>query len=277
VRALREENSEVAAPGCEAVQKELGVCVTNNHTMGDVPVQWVEPQVVSGSEVILYLFGGGFIVGCPEDDVSISARLAHMLGRRLCAPKYRLAPEHPYPAARDDVMAVFEALSDSSTVILIGESAGGNLALGLLLDIAAAGLVLPKAVALLSPYIDLTFSGDSHCTLEGLDPTLSVKYFLEPASYAYAGSEPREHPKVSPLWADIPSSLPPTIISTATRDLLLSDSVRLAAKLRAKDVTVELQIAEGLWHVFEWYPELPEAAESLQAIANFLNRYTSTG
>lgn len=128
-----------------------------------------------------------------------------------------------------------------------------------------------QAVALLSPWIDLTHSGDSHATLAGLDPTLSVEHFLQPASMAYAGERVLSSPEVSPLFAAIPPTFPPTIISSATRDLLLSDSVRLASKLRAQGVTTQLQIAEGLWHVFEWYPHLPEAAESMQAIAGFLS------
>merc|ERR1712061_153636 len=123
------------------------------------------------------------------------------------------------------------------------------------------------ALALLSPWADLTHSGDSHTTLAGLDPTLSTEHFLEPASLAYAGKECRASPAISPLFAEVPSDFPPTIISTATRDLLLSDSVRLAARLRAGGATVDLRVAEGLWHVFEWYPDLPEAAASLHGIA----------
>merc|ERR1711924_471691 len=126
-------------------------------------------------------------------------------------------------------------------------------------DLLASGRSPPIAVALLSPWIDLTHSGDSHI-ISNLDPTLSVKHFLEPSSLAYAGGQPLESADISPLFADVPANFPPTTISTATRDLLLSDSVRLAAKLRGKGITVDLQVADGLWHVFEWHPELPEAA-----------------
>lgn len=272
VAALRLENSQVAAPGCLAVQMELGAVVEDGE-IGGVPVQWVSPQVVRGPEVILYLFGGAFVVGSPEDDISISARLADFLGRRVCAPRYRLAPEHKFPAARDDVLAVYRALNDG--VVVVGESAGGNLALGLVLGVEAAGLRAPIAVALLSPWADLTHSGDSHATLTDLDPTLSVKHFLEPASLAYVGGQSLVSPAISPLFAKMPVHFPPTIISTGTRDLLLSDSVRVAAKLRAGGATVELRVAEGLWHVFEWYPDLPEAAESLREIASFLSKCCS--
>jgi len=134
-------------------------------------------------------------------------------------------------------------------------------------------------VGLLSPWIDLTHSGDSHVTLEGLDPTLSVKHFLEPASRAYVNNsvDILGSPAVSPLFAHIPPTFPPTIISSATRDLLFSDSVRLASKLREQGVVVDFRVAEGLWHVFEWYTDLPEAAESLTSIANFLLRHCQGG
>lgn len=212
--------------------------------------------------------------GCPEDDLSITCRLASRTGCRVCCPTYRIAPEHPYPAGFNDALAVYrELLAGSGVAAVVGESAGGNLALRLLQHAASNGLTLPRAVALLSPWVDLTHSGDSHVTLAGLDPTLSVKHFLEPASRAYAGVADVRSPDVSPLFAPVPAGFPPTLLSSATRDLLLSDSVRLAAKLRAEGIQVELVVAEGLWHVYEWYPELPEAAQSLSTVAEFLNRH----
>jgi len=268
--ALRLETSHIAAPGCQAVQSELGAVVKDGQ-IGGVPVLWVLPQGVRGPEVILYMHGGGFISGCPEDDVSIFARLADILGRRVCAPRYRLAPEYPFPAACDDAMTVYRGLVDG--VVVVGQSAGGNLALGVVLRGEAAGLSPPKAVALLSPWADLSHSGDSHAILTDLDPTLSVKHFLEPASLAYAGGRFLASPEISPLFDDFPANFPPTIISTATRDLLLSDSVRLAAKLRAVGCAVDLHVAEGLWHAFEWHTDIPEAAESVREIASFLSQH----
>ena len=126
------------------------------------------------------------------------------------------------------------------------------------------GLPLPKAVALLSPWIDLTHSGDSHATLASVDPALSIPHLLEPAALAYAAGKPIGSPDISPLFSKMPkTTLPPTIISSGTRDLLLSDSTRLAAKLRSAGAAVDLRVAEGLWHVFEWYPQLPEAEEMM--------------
>jgi len=275
VARLRADNTDAAAAGCASVQAELGTKV-EDAVVGGVPVVWVTPRSVRGTEVALYMFGGAFVVGTPEDDLSISARLADELGRRVCAPRYKRAPEHPFPGARDDVMAVYRALQadpDCSGVLVAGESAGANLAWGLTLNVAnTSGMKPPVAVALLSPWIDLTHSGDSHTTLHYVDPTLSVPYQLEPAAKAYAGGKPTASSDISPLFAEIPPGpLPPTIICSATRDLLLSDSLRLASKLSARGDQVELRVADGLWHVFEWYPDIPEAEESVQAIAKFLS------
>jgi acetyl esterase/lipase/D-serine deaminase-like pyridoxal phosphate-dependent protein len=299
---LRLEDGQYALAGCRTVLAETG-CTVENGVVGGVPVQWVHPgrgaDSLGGAEVVLYMFGGGFVRGRPEDDLSISARLAHKTQRRVCVPRYRLAPEHPFPAARDDVMAVYRALcapgggkGRGSGVVVAGESAGGNLAWSLVLRVAAAtaaaaekghncgdddmNLPLPQAVALLSPWIDLTHGGDSHVTLAAVDPVLSVPNFLDPAAAAYAGGRRAlDSPDISPLFAAVPAAvlMPPTIISTGTRDLLLSDSTRLAAKMRAAGAVVDLRVAEGMWHVFEWYPQLPEAKTTMDEIGQFLSAH----
>jgi len=275
VTQLRQENSEVAAQGWRSA-KDADVTI-ENEVINGVECQWVCPNPPRGSEVILYFFGGGFIVGSPDDDLAITARLAAGTGRRTCVPKYRLAPENPYPAASLDALAVYQALVQKSDLLVVGESAGGNLALGLLLTICNSPKQMrpPIAAALLSPWIDLTHSGVSHGL--GLDPTLAVEQFLVPASLAYAGARPRESAEISPLFVEnIPPNFPPVILSTGTRDLLMSDSIRLAQRLQAAGCQVEFRVAEGLWHVFEWYPQLPEARASAQDIAKFLLRHCRT-
>ena len=170
---LRRDNSEVGEAGWEVVKGECSVTL-EDEVIGGVSCQWVSPVTTEGPEVVLYMYGGAFVVGSPEDDLSMTARIASYMGRRVCVPRYRLAPKHPFPDAHHDVMAVYRALvANGCGVFIIGESAGGNLALGLVLSIsAAADISLPLAVAMLSPWIDLTHSGDSHATLLDLDPTL---------------------------------------------------------------------------------------------------------
>eukprot|EP01129_Flabellula_baltica_P015537 TRINITY_DN7953_c0_g1_i1.p1 TRINITY_DN7953_c0_g1~~TRINITY_DN7953_c0_g1_i1.p1 ORF type:complete len:305 (-),score=76.09 TRINITY_DN7953_c0_g1_i1:17-931(-) len=268
VSVLRSENSDVAKEGWERIQHEVTVDIEED-IIGGISVQWVVPRDRQRDEVVLYLFGGGFICGCPEDDLSMTSRLAQLLGCQICVPRYRLAPEHPYPAALNDVKMVYDVLSRDRDIVVIGESAGGNLALRLVLDVIEKGAEGPKVVALMSPWIDLTHSGESH-QVENLDPTLSVPHFLLPASLAYAGEKSTEDPVISPLFEEIPSVFPPITISSGTRDLLLSDCTRLAKKLEENNTVVDLQIREGVWHVFEWYPELPESLESLEHIADFI-------
>lgn len=255
----------------QLVMKDCHVTLSDEIING-LSCQWVSPLIINGPEIVLFLFGGAFVVGSPEDDLSMTSRIACCMGRRVCIPRYSLAPEHPYPTAFNQVVDIYHSLIKmNSSICVIGESAGGNLALGLALNIYSTSDVPPPfAVALLSPWIDLTHSGDSHMTLLDLDPTLSIKHFLEPASLVYAGQLSPSSPQISPLFADIPFNFPPTLISTATRDLLLSDCTRLAKKLKAKNCKVDLRVAEGLWHVYEWYPECPEAVESLQEISSFL-------
>lgn len=274
--ALRAETAGYAMPGCWEVVRECGSLVEDGEIAG-VHVQHVYPRSIRGTERILYLFGGGFISGSPAEDLSITARLADLLGRHVIAPTYRLAPEHPFPAARDDALTVYRRLvaESSGGVVVVGESAGGNLAMTLVLFAAEQGLPPPLAVALLSPWVDMTHSGDSHMLAEGLDPGISVEHLLVPASRAYAGGASLSSPGISPLFAELPSAFPPTVITSATRDLLLSDCVRLAARLRKQGTTVDLQVTEGLFHVFEYKPELPEAAQSLRDVAAFLARHLS--
>jgi len=277
IATLRRDNSDVGALAWEVAKKDCPVTL-EDAVVGGVPCQWVSPITTRGPEIVLFLYGGAFVVGSPEDDLSMTARFASCMSLRVCVPRYRLAPEHPFPAAHNDVMAVYRSLiGNGCGIFIVGESAGGNLALGLVLGISnAADVPLPLAVAMLSPWIDLTHSGDSHATLFGLDPTLSIKHFLEPASLAYAGQRSVSDTEISLLFAAIPANFPPTIIITATRDLLLSDSIRIARKLRTKNCIVDLRVAEGLWHVFEWYPQCPEAVESLQEIATFLEKFCNS-
>ncbi|MGX9355870.1 alpha/beta hydrolase [Roseobacteraceae bacterium S113] len=243
---------------------------THDILIGNVPCLQVRPTTQAAGWTILYGFGGGFVEGSPLEDLTIIAFLCAMTGAQVIAPDYRLAPEHPWPAASDDMFEVYETLAQKPLAI-VGESAGGNLVLGLLLRAQTHGMKLPKAAALLSPWCDLTNSGDSFTFNEGRDPVLDGRESRDAASH-YVGSNDAKDPRISPINGTFDSGFPPFLITTGTRDLLLSQSVRLAERLRDKGTSVDLRVWDGMWHVFEWYDHLPEARRSLRQIAAFLSK-----
>lgn len=270
----RQQLRETYRERCEQVVQDHAIEIAYEVVNGIQSLVATPRNLRHAHSVVLYFYGGGYVTGSPLEDLRIIAPLSDTLGIKVVAPTYRLAPEHPFPAAPDDAMAVYQAVIsnyDSSRVLLAGESAGGNLALSLLQQATAHGLDLPSAVALLSPWCDLTHQGDSLVTNNGRDPTLALA-FVEDAANHYVAETAHASPLVSPLFADFRGPLPPTIITSGTRDLLLSQAVRLADKLRDAGTRVDLDVREGMWHVYEFYPELPEAQHSIARICDFLQR-----
>jgi len=222
---------------------------------------------------IQYAFGGGYVCGSPYEDLVITAPLAQASGARIVMVDYRLSPEHPYPEPQGDMQAVYPELLNqygAARLALAGESAGGNQALSLLLHIRDAGLDLPRCATLLSPWCDLANRGDSHTCNDGRDPTLSHPW-VDIAAKLHAGGHPLDDPGISPLHGKL-QDLPPIMITTGSRDLLLSQGLRLAQRLRAAGVICDLRVWEGMWHVFEFYP-IPEANTSIDEIAAFVRNY----
>ena len=222
---------------------------------------------------IQYAYGGGFVCGSPHEDLVIAAPLAQASGARVVMVDYRLSPEHPYPLPQQDMRALYPALLDSygaARLAVAGESAGGNQALGLLHHLRNRGLPLPACAALLSPWCDLANRGDSHGFNDKRDPSLSQPW-VDIAARLHANGHPLDDPAISPLYGDM-RGLPPTMITSGSRDLLLSQALRLAQRLRSADVDCDLRIWEGMWHVFEFYP-IPEAEISIGEIAGFIRGY----
>ncbi len=225
---------------------------------------------------ILYCYGGGMVEGSPYEDLIITAGLAHHLSARVVSVDYRLAPEHPYPAAQQDVASVYPVLLDhygASRLALAGESSGGNLALALMVQLRDQKIDLPLCAALFSPWVDLSSQGDSHEFNDDRDPTLNTAW-VNAAARLYAPNQALDDPAISPLYAEL-SGLPPIIISTGSSDLLLSGCLSLARKLRDSNVDCDLRVWEGLWHVFEFYDEIPEAAQSIREMADFIGAHSS--
>ena len=233
------------------------------------PSSWSE----SSGPVILYAYGGGYVSGSAYEDQMITLPLARDANARVVMVDYRLSPEHPYPAAQDDFAAVYPALVETygeSRLVVSGESAGGNNAVHLLQRLRAAGAPMPACAVLLSPWVDLTGQGDSHVFNDNRDPTLN-NHWVDVAAAMHAPGQSLQNPGISPLYGKF-DGFPPTMITTGSLDLLLSDCLRLAHRLRAAGVSCDLRVWEGLWHVFEFYP-IPEAHTSIAEMAEFIKAH----
>ena len=266
-RLLRELTSAQPLPADVTVTAaELGGVRTAEITTGAI-----EPR-----HVVLYFHGGVYAIG----DAFQAAALAAQIGRRTRATvisvDYRLAPEHPYPAAADDALAAYEALLHNGTapsdIAFAGESAGGGLAVATLVNARDHGLPLPAAAYLMSPYADLTLAGTTMDTKSKADPLLS-RELLQPRVTDYTAGHDAALGLISPVFADL-SGLPPLIIQAGTHEVLLDDAVRLARQAAVADVEVTLDITPGVPHVFQAYsPILDEAAAALDRAGQLLSAY----
>jgi epsilon-lactone hydrolase len=244
---------------------------------GGVPARWIALPGTDAGRVLLYLHGGGYQLGSFTSHAELASRLGRASGRRVLLPEYRLAPEHPFPAAVDDVLAVWRWLRTEqglagSAVAVAGDSAGGGLALALMTTLRDAGEDLPPAAVLMSPWTDLSFSGASMTEREGEDPVLTPDEIREFAATYLAGADPRA-PLASPLFARL-DGLPPLLIQVGTAELLLSDSEELATSASAAGVDVTLQLCEGAPHVYPAMLGTPEAAEATDQAGAFLRDKT---
>lgn len=224
--------------------------------------------------VVIHLHGGAYVVGAPQIDSVIIAPFAHMTGVKVIAVNYRLAPEHPFPAALEDVVSVYRALLKdylAANIAVTGSSAGASLALALVLQARAEGLPLPASLGLLSPWSEIAKIGDSYFTLEGFEPVLHYEKNLEKAAKAYSAGADMTDPLISPVYADYSNGFPRTLIQVGTRDLFLSNCARLQRKMVSEGVTVEMSLWEGMWHAFQLIPDLPEADEALRELAGFVS------
>jgi len=210
--------------------------------------------------------------------VGLASGLARKTGMRAVSVDYRLAPEHPYPAALQDVTAAYRALAgqagSAGHIVVSGESAGGNLAIELLIAGKAEGLTMPAAALLLSPITDLTVTGSSYAGKAHADPAISAQAIRTRAADYLAGTDPAD-PLVSPIFADL-SGLPPLLIQAGSHEVLLDDATRLAVKAAADDVAVILDITPGVPHVFQVFAALLEEGDAaLNRAARFVKDNTA--
>jgi epsilon-lactone hydrolase len=242
-------------------------------TAGGVPAHWLAAPGADTGRVLLFLHGGGYELGSLRSDGELAARLGRASGMRVLFPEYRLAPEHPFPAAIDDILAAWRWLRtgqglSAASLAVAGDSAGGGLAVALLVATRDAREALPAAAVLMSPTVDLTSSGASMTERGDQDPISTPAMLGQFASDYLAGADPKT-PLASPLFAPL-SGLAPLLIQVGTADLLLSDSERLAAAAAQAGVDVTLQVGEGLPHVYPIMLGTPEAAEATEQIGKFL-------
>jgi len=240
---------------------------------GGVPAHWLDAPGVDPHRCLLFLHGGGFQFGSLHSDGELAARLGRAAGMRVVFLDYRLAPEHPYPAALDDVRAAWRWLHtvggfDTRALGVAGDSAGGGLAVSLLVASRDEGEPHPAAAALMSPTVDLTSSGASMTDRVADDPISTPELLRQLASDYLHGADPMS-PLASPLFASL-VGLPPLLILVGTSDLLLSDSERLAQAARKAGVEVELHVGEGLPHVYPLMLGTPEAEIATERIGEFL-------
>jgi monoterpene epsilon-lactone hydrolase len=244
--------------------------------LGGVPIAEITVDGIEPRHVVLYFHGGVYVMG----DAFLAADLASHVGRRTQAKAisvdYRLAPEHPYPAAVDDALAAYEALLDNgiapSDIAFAGESAGGGLAVATLVNARDHGLPLPPAALVMSPMTDLTLAGTTMETRRDVDPLLS-REALQARVTDYTAGHDAALGLISPLFADL-SGLPPLIIQAGSHEILLDDAVRLAQQAITADVEVTLDITPGVPHVFQaYYPILDEGAAALDRAGQFLSAH----
>lgn len=248
-------------------------------TIAGVPCDVIYPRVPNDSgRSILYLHGGGFFLHLPRSYRRFAHRIANRFGATVYLPDYRLAPEHRHPAAPDDCLAVYRALLDdgcnAAQLAIMGDSAGGNLALVTLLRARDDGLPLPACATLLSPGADLTYSGASYRANAHADPLVPMNA-LHQVTIQYVDAKDKAHPHASPMLGDL-SGLPPLSILVGSTEVLLDSSVSTAKSLQAAGGCVTLQIWEYMPHVFPLFHFLPEGKLAMDHMSEFFRRHTDT-
>jgi acetyl esterase/lipase len=242
-----------------------------------VPAEWVSVPAADEGRVILYLHGGGYVLGSPNTHRDLAGRLARAAGGRALVIDYRLAPEHPFPAAVEDAVTAYRWILDQGTppaaTAIAGDSAGGGLTAATLVAIRERGLPMPAAAVLISPWTDLALTGESMTTRKSIDPMIPGPEGVAFMRDAYlAGADPKT-PLASPLYADL-TGLPPLLIQVGTDEVLFDDAIRFDARARAAGVDVTLEPGNGLFHVWHLFAGmLEEGRQALDRAGAFIREH----
>ncbi|MEO9574827.1 MAG: alpha/beta hydrolase [Lentilitoribacter sp.] len=249
------------------------------HDLAGAPALHITPRETNFGRTLFYIHGGAHVFGSPSTHAAMLSSLAKRVGARAVLPRYPLAPEQPFPAAPDHCLAAYRALLatgvNPAELIVGGDSAGGNLAFALLADLCAGGDPLPAGVFALSPLLDLSSSGDSIRANAARDVILPTSR-LKKAAQNYLNGHAAEDPRASPLFADF-TGAPPVWLTVGDTEILLDDSVRLAERLKAQRVKVDLTVEQDLPHVWPIFHNLiPEANATLDQLAAWITTQTET-
>lgn len=256
-----------------------GVQVTAVEANG-VPSEWIVAPGSDPSRRLLYLHGGGYVIGNLNTHRHLSAAIAQASGCAVLAADYRLAPEHPYPAAVDDALAAYRFLRENgpdgpgaaAATFIAGDSAGGGLTLATLVAARDAGVALPDAAVPLSAWTDLTNSGEAYTTRKDIDP-LVTKDLIDKMAATYLGGADAKSPLASPLFAD-PAGLPPLLMQVGDAEVLLTDTTAFAEKARAAGVPVEVEVWPEMFHVFQhFYQAFPEGRQAIDRVGEFVREH----
>ena len=245
-------------------------------TIGGVHAVDVTIRGIDTANTILYFHGGVYVIGSAAQSVPLVSDLARRAQAKAVTVDYRLAPEHPYPAALDDARAAYEGLLaqgiDAGQIALAGESAGAGLAMATLLALRDTGTPLPASAFVMSPYADLTLSGETLLENQAIDPILTPEG-LRLRVPDYVGRADASDPQISPIFGDL-SGLPPLLIQAGSHEILLSDALRLAGRAAIDDVAVTLDVTPGVPHVFQGFAAiLDEGAAALDRASTFLTTH----
>ena len=246
-------------------------------SLGSVKGEWVTPSTIESHRVILYFHGGGYCFGSAEARRPLVAEIAKAAGARALVIDYRLAPEHPFPAALDDAISAYRWLLGNGTtpqgIVLVGDSAGGGLALSACMALRDGGAPLPAAVVGLSPWTDLSMSGWSMLRNAKADPTVTFANLAVCARHYLKNTNPT-NPFASPLFGDF-QNLPPLLLHVGSKEVLLDDATRISDKADAAGINASVEVFDGMPHVFQQYASLSETKGSVSRIGSFIASRTS--
>lgn len=242
------------------------------------PAEWLTPPGARADAVVLYLHGGGYVIGSPRSHRHLAAAIARTSAARALLPDYRLAPEHPFPAALDDAVAAYEWILaqgiPARRIVIAGDSAGGGLTLATLLALRERGRPLPAAGVCISPWTDLTCAAPSYASKAAVDPIV-MQDSVQMMAKAYVGGGDPRAPLISPLFAEL-AGLPPLLVHVGSDEVLLDDALGLVARARLAGVDATVEEWPAMIHVWHWFlPMLDEAERAIARIGDFVRARTA--